>query len=883
MFDDSIKFKYPWRPYQERTLKQIESYIRDGKVHIVAAPGSGKTVLGLEIARYINKPVIIFSPTVTIKNQWIDRFISSFTNLTTTPDWISDNIYDLKFFNVATYQALHYAYKKKKLKQENLADETDDIIEDISESQVIDKEIETYDIVKELKSKKISTIILDEAHHLKSQWWDSLKQVISELSGITIISLTATPPYDSEYSEWKKYISLCGEIDAEITVPELVKANNLCPHQDYIYFNFPTEAEQEKINSYNHLLKETIKNILENNDLLEAIKSHKYITSPYQYEEDLLDNIEYYSSMLIYLNYKNQTISKENLSILGNIKNIPVLSNEWLEILLKNIVIKDRKNFENFEHTIKSIETELNKSGIIEKSNLSFSQNYTLQKYFLNSIGKLNSISNIVEIEKNSLQEELRIVILTDFIRKEYKDTSDIEIDKLGVFPIFKKLTKNYPNINMAILTGSIFVIPTNLKENLCNLCSLENIDISKLRFEELPLYPNYSEIKLPTPIRNKVMSQISKLFSNGLINIIIGTKSLLGEGWDEPSINTLVLASFVGSFMLSNQMRGRAIRVNKNPNKTANIWHLVCVTNNTDSISNADFEMLKRRFNSFVGLDYETSSIRSGISRLGNISEPFTKENIENLNNTSKTLAQNREKMYSSWKNSLDLHSSNHNLTNAVNISNNNKIKQTWFVDRTFVIISIILTLIVVLNIINIIKIPTPIIFVLAIFILSKFYKMYKFSKPEKAIKEMGRVVLYSLCRYKFIKTPISSINLKISSKKDTYMSCYITGCTLKESNLFADCLEEVFDKTINQRYIISKLSNNLKNINEYYNVPTILGTNKEYAETFSNYWNQKISPNTLIYTRTAEGRKILLKARMKNLSLKDKIFKNQEFSSFK
>ena len=32
---------------------------------------------------------------------------------------------------------------------------------------------------------------------------------------------------------------MCGEIDEEITVPELVKEETLCPHQDYVYFAFP--------------------------------------------------------------------------------------------------------------------------------------------------------------------------------------------------------------------------------------------------------------------------------------------------------------------------------------------------------------------------------------------------------------------------------------------------------------------------------------------------------------------------------------------------------------------------------------------------------------------------------------------------------------------
>ena len=113
MFDNNIKFKYSWRPYQERVLKNAQKYLQDGKVNIVAAPGSGKTVLGLELLRRLNNPVLILAPTVTIKNQWVDRFVKLFMDVKETPEWISTNIYDLKKFNVATYQALHYAYKKQ--------------------------------------------------------------------------------------------------------------------------------------------------------------------------------------------------------------------------------------------------------------------------------------------------------------------------------------------------------------------------------------------------------------------------------------------------------------------------------------------------------------------------------------------------------------------------------------------------------------------------------------------------------------------------------------------------------------------------------------------------------------------------------------------------
>jgi len=62
-----------------------------------------------------------------------------------------------------------------------------------------------------------------------------------------VVALTATPPYDSSRSELTKYFKLCGEVDDEIAVPDLVKANDLCPHQDFVYFSKPNDLEQYKL------------------------------------------------------------------------------------------------------------------------------------------------------------------------------------------------------------------------------------------------------------------------------------------------------------------------------------------------------------------------------------------------------------------------------------------------------------------------------------------------------------------------------------------------------------------------------------------------------------------------------------------------------------
>lgn len=65
-------------------------------------------------------------------------------------------------------------------------------------------------------------------------------------------------------------------------------------------------------------------------------------------------------------------------------------------------------------------------------------------------------------------------------------------------------------------------------------------------------------------------------------MRVLIGSRALLGQGWDLPALNTLILATNVASFVSSSQIRGRAIRRNPaTPAKTAHIWHISTVVPN--------------------------------------------------------------------------------------------------------------------------------------------------------------------------------------------------------------------------------------------------------------------------------------------------------------
>ena len=107
-----VSFRGSFRSYQQEVLDGADQYLADGRIHIVAAPGSGKTVLGLELIRRTGVPTLILSPTVTVQRQWGERFRELFLpEGESLEDYFSESLDKKAPVCSITYQALHMASK----------------------------------------------------------------------------------------------------------------------------------------------------------------------------------------------------------------------------------------------------------------------------------------------------------------------------------------------------------------------------------------------------------------------------------------------------------------------------------------------------------------------------------------------------------------------------------------------------------------------------------------------------------------------------------------------------------------------------------------------------------------------------------------------------
>ena len=369
-----LEFNGTWRSYQKRVLEELDIHLNDKKLNVVAAPGAGKTTLGIEVVKRLNKPALILTPTITIKNQWAQRIKTSFITTENADSIISTDLSNIKKITITTYQALHSLSKKK-------------------------EEYENF--LKDLKHQQVKTIVLDEAHHLRTEWYKTLFQLTKELNSndFTSVALTATPPYDVSLSEWQNYHNLCGSVDAEISIPELVKNKNLCPHQDLIYFCDLDEEESSLIKKYENNRTIFFEYLNTNPDISVAIKTSDFLSNLENNIDVIYENTQFTLSIASFL-LNHDDMSQEAYFLaeyLGlDINLIPKFDYIQAEFLFNGILGDFAQYFPDIQNT-KKILKELQLLETHKK--VDFTGRTKLKNFFIRSKNKLKSIKEITNEE----------------------------------------------------------------------------------------------------------------------------------------------------------------------------------------------------------------------------------------------------------------------------------------------------------------------------------------------------------------------------------------------------------------------------------------------------------------------------------------------------
>jgi Type III restriction enzyme, res subunit len=246
-----LAFAGEWRRYQRLALDAFERDRAAGRrrTHLVAPPGSGKTLLGVELVRRIGRRALVLTPNAAVQAGWL-RGVRLFTpRPQDAPRYAG--AHPAAPLACLTYQALCQlddpeialgrvaVARWEEERAEELASVTAALKQQLARGDHAGVSLadllstSAHARVEHLRAAGVGTVVLDECQHLASPWGYVVRAVLAELGAdVHLIGLTATPPGELAAADADVYAALLGPVDYTVPTPAVVREGHLAPFQE---------------------------------------------------------------------------------------------------------------------------------------------------------------------------------------------------------------------------------------------------------------------------------------------------------------------------------------------------------------------------------------------------------------------------------------------------------------------------------------------------------------------------------------------------------------------------------------------------------------------------------------------------------------------------
>ncbi|MHC5027179.1 MAG: DEAD/DEAH box helicase [Planctomycetota bacterium] len=693
-----IRFRGKLRANQKDAVAAIKRDLKAGKsrLHIVAPPGSGKTVLGLYTwAELVKRPAVVLSPTSAIQSQWISRL--DLFDTSAMDDLHSDDSAAPGLLTSLTYQSLTLPKRggddleaaARVIWTERLVENGE--ADDVEEAQlwIVDMEARNPDYfrrrlkvyrkevlegmtrsgrsldalhasargaLERLRDRDVGLVILDECHHLLGHWGRVLDDAHELLAEPIVLALTATPPDGRGTSpqDFERYSSFLGPVDFEIPVPAVVKAGLLAPYQDLVQFVRPEPEELGFIASADERLQSILEQVERGPDddgsqapvdpsspprcppLLEWVESVlagrllptgavKDWTAFVRRDRALAD------AGRLLLEARGRTLPATVPEIEPDVRE-GVEPEEVPFIMLDRYVRHGlRRSTSPDDHALaEEIVGRLRILGVQITETGSQACASPVSRVLGYSRAKADAAVRILQREMDVLGPRIRAVVIADYETSAANTTSApgvLDNEAGGAVAVFRAIVSDQhtDGLQPALVTGSTILldddaVPAVLAGARAWLAAAGANDVELVDesmeggFHRLV---GRGEAWMP----RTYVAMLTHLFQEGVIRCLVGTRGLLGEGWDASRINVLIDLTTVTTSMTVNQLRGRSIRLDaKDPKKLADNWDVICIADEFVK-GLADYHRFRDRHSTWYGVT-EDGQVEKGV---GHVHPAFT------------------------------------------------------------------------------------------------------------------------------------------------------------------------------------------------------------------------------------------------------------------
>jgi superfamily II DNA or RNA helicase len=946
LFDD-LSFGGTWRRYQKAAIAAFERDRAAGRrrTHLIAPPGSGKTLLGVEIVRRIGRRALVLTPNSAIQMQWprtVRKFgsaadvartagpepafpiaVMTYQSLCQLDDpaaairqvaaarWATDRAAATGVeFEEAEREGLSYEGAAAERRAAEIARITAQVKREIARGE--HAELELAELFSEparkridaFKAARIGTIVLDECHHLASMWGYVVRAVLDELrdEDVHVIGLTATPPDDLTGPEEELYAELLGPVDFVVPTPAVVREGHLAPFQELAWLTEPLDSERAWLAEHDTRFKELITTL--HDDVEGPLSFPGWVITRLRERRRAADD-ETQQSWEDF-QHSRPELARAGVRFLasaglalpegaphGEAYRRPPDLDDWL-VLLEDYALRclhaspdpvagDR--YAAVAAALSELGFRLTRRGIRRGTS-------EVDRLLTGSQAKALALVEVLAAEMESRGDALRALVLCDAELAQSKPDAQLGgvLDPAAGTARHALMavgadSRTAPLRPLVVSGRGLRCLPQDAD---VLLEALMQRAAEHLALPEWEAAPDGVLISLRSSgaewVPRAWVELATRVLESGVCGALIGTRALLGEGWDCPMVNCLVDLTVAATGVSVQQMRGRSLRLNPDdPEKVASNWDVVCVA--PDLVrGSADYDRFVRK-HLHLYAPADDGEIEAGPSHVHAELSPFAPPPVERLAPLNRAMleraaatAEARER----WRigepyRGADLRTlvvrrratademSGGETTGVVSVSQRVPIA----VAAAGVIAAIVAA----------VAGATIGLAALALAPIGLGWAALRLARAQRRLPtvlplERSARAVVDAYRELGEMSDAAAGSLEIEPRASGYLRVVLTEATPEESARFADALDELASVADAPRYLVGRplpdpdasaltlLGRVLRRRPPFparhHPVPKDLGRNKERAAAFERAWAKHIGGGGLVFTqRTDEGRR--------------------------
>jgi superfamily II DNA or RNA helicase len=962
-------YVHTFRRYQQLALDAFELSRALGRerCYVVMPPGSGKTVVGLEIARRLGRRTVVFGPNTAIQSQWAAQWLDFSPP---RPAGMSPSL--SAQVSVLTYQALCNLDHGEGLDELVGPEDEEDADPAIAPLSDGDRAAERRrrrqlivnggdraallgllhpngrKLIDRMKAAPEITLVLDECHHLLATWGHLVQAVVDELGQkVFVVGLTATPPADMGAREAALYEDLFGRADFDVVTPAVVKEGDLAPYQELAYLTEPLPSELDYMASQSRRFE----------DLIGALMNPDFASRPFLdwLHQRAVERLSHSGAQLSWERFEQEAPDLA-LAVLrlfvsrgfglpkgartGERHRQPPTSDDWAAMiddycqgfLARSQAPGDRQAWESIRRALPSVGYVLTRQGI--RSYVSPSD-----RVLALSASKGVAAQTILDLENQQLGADLRALVLCDFERAgvellaELRSILDPQAGSASLILQLLVADAATRALSPILLTGRTVACSRATAANLIAWAGDRVPAIAgALAAAPLGTKPNgeepprsasrgsggrrdgsgggaetlaaqepagrWDEVVVVEPHdswwqpRNYV-PLVTRYFEEGRSQCLVGTRGLLGEGWDARTVNVLIDLTAASTSTSVHQMRGRSLRLDARlPHKVADNWDVVCVAPR-DARGLGDYRRFVRKHQRYYALT-ETGEIECGVWHVDPALTPYgppPEPEIAALNQRTLGRIGRRKQAYAEWGigrpyRNLETETVRVHFNQSLGLSGR-AVPGSGAAGST-----------------SRVFLPGWIATaagVAAYFGLAAFgpvglltagvaggvalgwaawgaWARLRERLPNESLENMAAAVVDGLAGSGGIAKTCTASDLRFVVQPDGYYRCYLEGASKEDSRSFAAALDQVLAPIEDARYIIGRRVVDPPGSRAeawltalrfglgmpggrivYHAVPDFLGTRRERVAVFERAWKRRVGGTNALFYRDPKAAGIL------------------------